>query len=172
MCFSWISPLLPSVVQSESTFSPFGFPFLVSFFSRGPKRLTFYLQVLWASEYPLLVPLNKSYRGGSEASCCLSHLLSTVTFELQLRHITQALGSDCSPRGYIYIYICAYICIYIYIYLYIYIYTHILTPPAQAADVTGQLSYLRPLKIVPLPPFPSKIFAPLFLLRSFAPVPP
>ena len=44
--------------------------------------------------------------------------------------------------------------------------TIILTPPAQAADITGLLSYLRPFGIVPLPPFPSKIFAPLSLLRS------
>ena len=32
-----------SLAQSESTFSPFGF-------RKGPKRLTFYSQVLWASE--------------------------------------------------------------------------------------------------------------------------
>ena len=45
----------------------------------------------------------------------------------------------------------------------------VLTPPAQAADITGLLSYLRPFGIDPLPPFPSKIFAPLSLLRSFPP---
>ena len=49
----------------------------------------------------------------------------------------------------------------------------ILTPPAQAADITGLLSYVRPFGIVPLPPFPSKVFAPLSLLRSpLRPFPP
>ena len=48
----------------------------------------------------------------------------------------------------------------------------ILRPPAQAADITGLLSYLLPFGIVPLPPFPSKIFAPPSLLRSFPPFPP
>ena len=48
----------------------------------------------------------------------------------------------------------------------------ILTPPAQAADVAGLLAYLRPFGIDPLPPFPSKVFAHLSLLRSFPPFPP
>ena len=39
---------------------------------------------------------------------------------------------------------------------------HILTPPAQAADITGLLSYLRPFGIVPLPPSPLR-FLPPFL---------
>ena len=38
----------------------------------------------------------------------------------------------------------------------------ILTPPAQAADITGLLSYLRPFGIVPLPPSPLR-FLPPFL---------
>ena len=38
-----------SRAQSESTFGPFGFPILAHF-SKGPKRLTFYFQVFWASE--------------------------------------------------------------------------------------------------------------------------
>ena len=62
--------------------------------------------------------------------------------------------------------------VHIYIYIYMYIYIYILTPPAQAADITGLLSYLRPFGIVPLPPFPSKIFAPFSLLRSIPPFPP
>ena len=37
-----------------------------------------------------------------------------------------------------------------------------LTPPAQAADITGLLSYLRPFGIVPLPPSPLR-FLPPFL---------
>ena len=53
----------------------------------------------------------------------------------------------------------------------IFVSNKILTPPAQAADITGLLSYLRPFGIVPLPPFPSKIFAPLSLLRSIPPFP-
>ena len=67
----------------------------------------------------------------------------------------------------VYIYICYIYITYIYICIYI-----CLTPPAQAADITGLLSYLRPFGTVPLPPFPSKIFAPLSLLRSFPPFPP
>ena len=54
---------------------------------------------------------------------------------------------------------------------YIHIYIYILTPPAQAADITSLLSYLHPFGIVPLPPFPSKIFAPLSLLIFFPPFP-
>ena len=38
----------------------------------------------------------------------------------------------------------------------------ILVPPAQAADITGLLSYLRPFGIVPLPPSPLR-FLPPFL---------
>ena len=69
-------------------------------------------------------------------------------------------------------YVHLYIHTYIHIYIYMYIYIYILTPPAQAADITGLLSYLRPFGIVPLPHFPSKLFAPLSLLRSIPPFPP
>ena len=65
---------------------------------------------------------------------------------------------------YTYVYIHIYIYIYIYVYIYIYIYMYLLTyltPPAQAADITGLLSYLRPFGIVPLPP-----------LKSSPPLPP
>ena len=34
---------------------------------------------------------------------------------------------------------------------------HILTPPAQAADITGLLSYLQPFGIVRLPSFPAQM---------------
>ena len=40
--------------------------------------------------------------------------------------------------------------------------SQILTPPAQAADITGLLSYLRPFGIVPLAPSPLR-FLPPFL---------
>ena len=57
----------------------------------------------------------------------------------------------------------------VYSHFFVYIYPCILVPPAQAADITGLLSYLRPFGIVPLPPSPLRFLPPLSLLRSIPP---
>ena len=49
--------------------------------------------------------------------------------------------------------------------------SNFLTPPAQAADITGLLSYLRPFGIVPLPPSPLR-FCPPFFVEIHSPFPP